>query len=134
MEDMLDYAGAFNQRFNAWQTGRVILIEVMFVRAFAFNQNLNGWRTSSVTLMNEMFNYAQAFDQNIDARQTGMVADLAYVAASRLCLQLPILPQRVASHGGLRSARAAVVLTAPPWRKPCARLPRLCQCASDGWC
>ena len=48
---MFDYATAFNQPLNNWDTSKVTNMRGMFYSARAFNQPLNNWDTSKVTNM-----------------------------------------------------------------------------------
>jgi surface protein len=47
MSSMFEYAGAFNQPLDGWDTSRVYRMEYMFQNAKAFNQKLD-WNTSSL--------------------------------------------------------------------------------------
>ena len=48
MEGMFEYAYAFNQPLDSWDTSAVTTMESMFYEAKAFNQPIGSWKISSL--------------------------------------------------------------------------------------
>ncbi|SDQ81457.1 Por secretion system C-terminal sorting domain-containing protein [Chryseobacterium soldanellicola] len=65
-----------NASFNAWDTGSITNMSLMFCFDPLFNQSLSNWDTSNVTTMNSMFTGAAAFNQPIGNWDTSNVTNM----------------------------------------------------------